>query len=184
MRIVLDPGELAVAHQVAALRQYVNAGAGLNGTRSRRDGGTMGSQVSMHTLGFIAELAWAKWTKVYPDLTARPRVGTPDFVLKNGMTVDIKATAHTAGNLLCSTMSNELGHDVYVLAVVMPHGEVCAVDFIGWALGSEFITDACLKPKGWNRLHEDSYYMAREELRTWEELGRVTNTKDSARQGI
>src|SRR6185437_6894442 len=96
--VTLNRGEMAVAELQAELRSTGNRCANI--TDKRRDNKMSGFELDF--LGTRSELAWAKLTGTYPDLSIHPRKGTPDAVFR-GRTVDIKATSNPKGRLLATT---------------------------------------------------------------------------------
>lgn len=158
--IQLDPGEALAAHQVAALRNYVNAGRRI---QNRRQDTTAGS-TKLNVVGFLGELAFAKWRGVFPDLTAHPRAGVPDFTI-DGQTYDIKATDHPEGNLICYEGAQSTAK-FYVLALVRAtaNGYGYNVEFPGWTTGADLI-----RPERRVKLRTWCYLVPRNELSPWKE---------------
>lgn len=121
MKIVLGPGELAVASTIAALRQGVNREAGIVNQKA-------GPQDPMTTelVGLYAELAFAKWANVYPDLTTHLRHGTADAYLGE-RSVDVKGTRNPMGDLYVD-MRQDKTPDIYVLV----HVDYATCTLLGW----------------------------------------------------
>ena len=131
MRVILDPGEMAVAQHVASLRRCVNQAVGI--TDRRRDGRQ--HAIALDMLGAISELAFCKAFGAYPDLTVQPRKGGADVVLKGKYRWDVKATDRPNGRLLATTDKDLGDADYYALAVVNGN----AVDFVGYASAAELL---------------------------------------------
>jgi hypothetical protein len=131
MRIILDPGEMAVAIHVASSRRMVNQVNGI--TDRRRD--DRQHAIALDMLGAISELAFCKAFGAYPDLTVQPRKGGPDVVLKGKYRWDVKATDRPNGRLLATTDKDLGDADYYALAVVNGN----AVDFVGYASAAELL---------------------------------------------
>ena len=130
--IRLEGGEVVIARQIAALRDFVNA----NTVERRADGGALDGAV--HLTGVIGELAFAKWANIWPDLSTYPRRGTPDFVIR-GVTWDVKATHHRNGALICPLHTTGDAQR-YALAIVQATGcSSYAIRFPGWATREELI---------------------------------------------
>ncbi len=120
-RVLLGAGEIAVASVLAALRQGVNREAGIVNQKA-------GKQDPMTTelVGIYAELAFAKWANVYPDLTTHLRKGTADAWIR-GRSVDVKGTRNPHGDLYVD-MRSDKKPDLYVLV----HVEYATCTILGW----------------------------------------------------
>lgn len=163
MIVRLEPGEVAAAHSLAALRQTVNVALGI------RDKFATDDPHRLHVLGALAEFAWAKRHDQYPDLTIDPRAGTPDFITA-GKRVDVKAIERRGfrerlprGELwLMANTKKRLGEvDIYVLALIESEN---VVDFVGYAHEAELIDEARIRDVGHGR---NCYVMLARELHTF-----------------
>ncbi|QFG09995.1 HNH endonuclease [Mycobacterium phage Antsirabe] len=161
---MLDPGEVSVAHHVAAQRAFVNGAAGVQDQRA--DCGSLGTAADLDLIGVVGELAFAKWQGIFPDLTAFPRAGTPDYTI-GGWTWDVKATKHAGGELICP-LSAKADAQLYALAIVQATGQFSfVVRFPGWATRDELIRPERISndPKFRTRC----YAIPQAELRGWKE---------------
>ena len=152
MIVKLNPGEMAVAHHIAALRRYANQSSGV--FDQRRD--INQPAIVLDILGAISELAFAKAIGMYPDFSISPRSGGSDCVI-NGTKIDIKSTLHPHGRLLATITKKIEDADIYVLAVVQEN----IVRFAGWAEATELINRSAVTDLGYgltyalsqNKLH-------------------------------
>lgn len=121
MRIYLGTGEVALATQLAAIRQSVNREAGIVNQKA-------GAQdpITTDVVGVLGEFAFAKWSNVFPDLTTHLRKGTPDAVYR-GWTVDVKSTRNPHGVLYVDARPDKWA-DLYVLM----HVEYATCRVLGW----------------------------------------------------
>jgi hypothetical protein len=142
--VTLDPGEMTVAHTVAALRLAVNQAAGV--VDRRRD--TRREAISLDLMGVISEVAFAKVFNCYPDLTVTPRRGGHDAVL-NGKRYDIKSISSPDHQLLASPDKVISEVDRYALAFV--NGST--VDLIGWAPAGQLLHPATVTDLGHGPVH-------------------------------
>jgi len=76
------------------------------------------SQIHLDYIGFIGEMAFAKMFDLYPNFTDKPD-DKFDYKLKDGRTVDVKATEYEKGKkkrLLIKTYeASRLASDLYAL---------------------------------------------------------------------
>jgi hypothetical protein len=152
--ISLDPGELACVRMIAAYRELACAAAKLTDPHFSPD--PFGDKVA----GVTAEIAYAKWANVFPDLTAPATAHSYD-VLHDGVRVDIKAVTHSDHRLIAPRWKQVDSCDLYVLALVCG----AEVTLLGWVRSGDFITPANLKNVG----HGDCYVMTRDQLRRLDE---------------
>lgn len=109
--ILLGPGEVATAAQLAALRQSVNRRAGtLNLKAGKQD------PMTTELVGTFGEIALASYLNVMPDLTTHLRRGSAD-ALWRGWTVDVKSTRNPHGELWVDIRADKHA-DLYVLVYV------------------------------------------------------------------
>lgn len=127
MKITLDSGEMATARMEATLRRYINEELGSREKHFSRNAFT--DEVN----GLVAELAFAKWMNVYPDL-GRPRAGSYDCLVK-GKRVDVKAVQKPGDQLIAPSWKKLDCADIYVLGIVTDN----EVNFVGWVPAEEFI---------------------------------------------
>jgi hypothetical protein len=150
MKITLSTSEMKVAQFIARSRQYECRKYGVvDVKRTDKD------PIDINVTGFVAELAFAKFQNVYPDLDSNIQSGGYDGVTKKGYRYDIKATTNTNGNLLCTTKINP-DIDVYILAYVTGN----EVEFVGWIFKKDFIKPENIKNLG----RGNSYFMDKEKL--------------------
>lgn len=137
----MDPGEMAIAQTLAALRMSVNEAAGVKDrARSKRI-----TPHAMSLIGVVAEFAFCKLAGGYPDLTIRPRSGGHDVIV-NGKRWDIKGTDDKNRWSIVTTIEKKLEDaDYYALAIVT--GNV--VEFRGWAPAAEVISEHTVKDIGY-----------------------------------
>lgn len=153
MKIELDTGEYAVARMLASMRNLAARSAGVKD--ARMDNAM--NAIELDEIGLVSEIAWAKWQNTYPDLTTSARSGTYDSYCK-GKRVDIKATKYKNGRLLAHIGKKDKDDvDMYVLAIV--DGNV--VDFVGYAMAHELLSDANIKDLG----HGKGFAMDQSQLR-------------------
>lgn len=155
----LDAGEMAVAQVLAAMRNGINRASGV---ANKRIGPQSDYQTDLD--GLVAEIAFAKWRNVAPDLSVRPRAGSADAVVDKAR-VDVKSTRRKDGRLLAArgkATHNDV--DIYVLAIV----EDNVVNFPGWAKASDLLKDENLIDLG----HGKGYAMTQEQLRPFKDSPR------------
>ena len=143
MKIVLDPGEMAVAQLLATLRRTVNQAAGISDRR--RD--TRDPNVT-ELMGATAEVAFCKHFNCYPDLTVVPRRGGHDAILR-GHRWDIKAVAKPDHRLLAAVEKSPGDVDCYALAVVSGP----TVELVGWAPAGKLLHPATVVDLGHGPVH-------------------------------
>lgn len=121
MPIHLGTGEVALATQLAAIRQAVNREAGIVNQKA-------GAQdpITTDLVGVLGEFAFARWANVCPDLTTHLRKGTPDAIFR-GWTVDVKSTRNAHGPLYVDARPDKWA-DLYVLM----HVEYATCEVLGW----------------------------------------------------
>lgn len=151
VRVVLDPGELAVAQTLASLRRCVNQAGGIKDRR--RD--TRQQAIALDMLGTVSEVAFCKAFGAYPDLTVSPRRGGAD-VLLNGRRWDVKGTDRPNGRLLATTDKEPGAAEFYALAIVSDH----IVDLIGYATASQLINPETVIDLG----HGPTHALTQEQL--------------------
>jgi hypothetical protein len=156
MIVALDAGEMTVAQVLAAMRNSV---ARISGVVDQKAGPQSAYQTDLD--GLVAEIAFAKWRNVCPDLTVSPRVGGADAVVK-GWRVDVKATRHENGRLLASRTKKPEYADAYVLAVVRDN----EVRFPGWATASDLLREENLTDFGYGQV----YALTQQRLRPFAQL--------------
>ncbi len=107
----LDDAEQRLARYLATARHQARRSAGAeNGRRNPAGDGSVDLE------GIAAELAFCHLNNVYPDLSigVAPEA---DATLPGGITVDVKATAYPAGNLLCMPGKAAGSVDLYALMI-------------------------------------------------------------------
>lgn len=151
MKYTLNPGEQRVATYLALARTKANR------EQSVKDG-KVGPQSGDETdkTGVGGELAFAKLFHVFPDLSIKPRRGTPDCT-RRGVTIDVKATKYRTGRLLAvPSKLQHSGTDLYALMIE----KWPAFEFVGWATAGELLTPEHLTDLG----HGPTYAMEQHEL--------------------
>ena len=126
MLVELTDSEYSVAVMLAIARRSAARG---NGVVDMQIGKQDPYDIELD--GLMAEIAFAKQFNYYPDLTVGPRNGGEDFRLRDGKTVDIKATRHKNGRLLATLKKESSPCDLYVLAIVEPPRKINLVGYIG-----------------------------------------------------
>ena len=154
MRVTLNKGEMAVAEFIATCRRLTNQSASV--FDQRRD--NKQQAIVLDILGSRSELAWAKASKIYPDLSLSPRRGGFDSVI-NGIKFDIKSTDRTNGRLLATTGKKTSDSDVYVLAIVSEE----IVNFCGYAYAEELLSQSTVTDLG----HGPTHALSQSQLRTF-----------------
>jgi hypothetical protein len=96
-------------------------------------------KAEVHSVG--AELAFCKLFNCWPDLNTK-RFGELDAVLKDGRTVDVKATELKSGRLLVKVKDRE-PCDLYALMI----GDFPSYQFAGWMTGKELLQDERIDKK-------------------------------------
>ena len=125
MLVELTDSEYSVAVMLAIARRSAARG---NGVVDMQIGKQDPYEIELD--GLMAEIAFAKQFNYYPDLTVGPRNGGEDFRLRDGKTVDIKATRHKNGRLLATLKKESSPCDLYVLAIVEPPRKINLVGYI------------------------------------------------------
>ena len=125
MIVNISDSEVAVATMLAIARRSAARG---NGVQDRQVGKQDAFEIEIN--GLLAEIAFAKQFNYYPDLTVGPRSGGEDFRLRDGKTVDIKATRHKNGRLLATRKKEAAPCDLYVLAIIETIRTVNLVGYI------------------------------------------------------
>ena len=156
MKVTLNPGEMAIAQTMAAMRRGVNQASKI--TDQRRDN-TMDAN-TLDLLGAVSEIAFCKAFSTYPDFSVMPRKGGADAILKHDGTItrwDIKATKRTGGRLLATTGKSANDVDYYALAVVQEN----VVDFVGYASAAELLSEETIIDLG----HGPTHALTQDKLR-------------------
>jgi sporulation protein YlmC with PRC-barrel domain len=111
--ITLNTAEQRLAKFVAKERHRHNR---LNGITNRRMGPQSDEQTDLE--GMAAEIAFAKYVNVYPDLDVDcDEYLTHDAVLHDGTRVDVKSTRYPNGRLIVVPWKDVDAVDAYVLVV-------------------------------------------------------------------
>ena len=111
--ITLNTAEQRLAKFVAKARHRHNR---ITGISNRRMGPQSDEQTDLE--GIAAEIAFAKYTNVYPDLdTDGDTHPVYDAVLHDGKLVDVKSTTYPNGRLIVAPWKDVDAVDVYVLVV-------------------------------------------------------------------
>ena len=111
--ITLNTAEQRLAKFVAKERHRHNR---LNGITNRRMGPQSDEQTDLE--GVAAEIAFAKYANVYPDLDVDcDEYLTHDAVLHDGTRVDVKSTRYPNGRLIVVPWKDVDAVDAYVLVV-------------------------------------------------------------------
>lgn len=111
--IRLNQAEQKLAQFVAKERHRHNR---VNGVSNRRMGPQSDEQTDLE--GIAAEIAFAKYANVYPDLdTDGDTHPVHDAVLHDGKLVDIKSTTYPTGRLIVAPWKDVDAVDAYVLVV-------------------------------------------------------------------
>lgn len=110
--------------------------------------------------GVISEYAFCKLFNLFIDITPEPRRYGYDCKLKNGVSVDVKATRHENGNLVVDVSKKNADVDIYVGSVLKyVNGNGCVVEFIGWCTKEELFM-----PENFRHYYSDCYFMTRNKL--------------------
>lgn len=152
MRVDLSKGEMYVCRNIGFMRRCAN----LNKTKDQQMGKQDPWDIDMD--GVIGEFCVAKILNLCPDFEIKPRSGSPDLILKDGRSADVKTTRLINGNLVATMGKNESRSDVYILAIVDHDG--CTIT--GWIDGETFLRDENIKNLG----HGDTYFYDRTKLNT------------------
>lgn len=149
--ITLDAGEMAVANVLAAMRQGINRGSGVNNAK-------VGPQSDFLTDldGLVAEIAFCKFKNVCLDMTVQPRSKGADCIV-DGRRIDIKATRRSNGRLLAVPSKTTQDTDIFVLAIVDNN----VVTFAGWAWAKDLLNDVNLIDLG----HGPTYALDQDNLK-------------------
>ena len=146
--IVLNKVEQQLARTVAKLRHENNRNDNVYNAK-------IGPQSNADTdlEGIAAEIAYCKLMNVYPDLDIDK--GRPDWdaILKNGATVDVKATIYPNGKLLARPIKSMKPPDLYALMV----GK-----FPKYALAGHMSAEELLVPDRIGSLGYGATYIARQ----------------------
>lgn len=129
--IELDPGQLATARLIAALRELTCDLAG------QRDRHFSPNAFADKVNGCAAELAYAKWRNLFPDISFPATPHSADAV-DHGTRIDVKAVTRSDHQLIAPIWKTSEDADIYVLGVVCGN----RVDFVGWAYATELICEA------------------------------------------
>ena len=97
-RIRLTEWELAVARQMATMRQSMNRLAEVPSTGTSWD-----DELS----GLLGEMAFSKYYNLHHDLTFNPRTGGADFVMPDKRTLDVKTAKKDHHRLLVPSCKKE-----------------------------------------------------------------------------
>lgn len=155
VEVTLSAGEMAVAQQLAAMR---NAVARAGKVRNAKMGPQSDYQTDLD--GLVAEIAFAKMMNVYPDLSVYPRHGGVDAVV-NGIRIDVKSTRYPHGHLVAVIGKESDAVDRYVLGHVNDN----MVRFFGWATSDELIRQENMKDFG----HGSGYALPQQQLHPFKE---------------
>jgi len=116
--------------------------------------GLTGARLERWEVGKMAELTIARMLNVSPDLRAEIDPGFD--LLWNGLTVDVKATTHPAGNLLVSARVQAGTSDIF---------QACRVDIetgqviiLGWQYADHVLEQATYVPRRSSSGGDMSYY--------------------------
>jgi hypothetical protein len=157
--VVLNSGEMATARQIATTRRYVNEVRGIREHHFSAD------EFGDELMGAVAELAFAKWQNVYPDV-GELRAGAADCVLPNGRKVDVKAVPKRTHRLIAPAWKTSDAAHLYVLAYVDGN----RVEFIGWAEAGELICDERKTDLGYG----PTYVLPQDQLHRFDDATAVT----------
>lgn len=152
MVIVLSPEEIKIAQFLGKKRRESARSNGVKDTQVGKQ-----NPVDIDVDGMLAELAFAKSFNLYPDMTVGPRSGGADFILKDGTTVDVKATRYKTGKLLATKKKTQQPCDYYVLAVI---NEDNTVKLCGMSSKEKLFTEGNLINLG----HGEGYAVTQENL--------------------
>lgn len=151
MKTFLITDDLRVlASILGGFRSLVARNAGVKDAKIGKQAGMDGDQD-----GILAELIFAQWQNVWPDIGLVPRSGSADAVIK-GKRIDVKSTRRPEGRLLATLKINP-DVDIYVLAIISND----SVSFPGFALKSDLIQQSRIIDLG----HGKGYAMEQSELR-------------------
>jgi hypothetical protein len=128
-----------------------------SGVKDAKIGNQSGMQSDQD--GILAELAFAQWWNVWPDIGLSPRSGSYDMLVKD-QRIDIKATRRADGRLLATLKVNP-DVDIYVLAIVLDK----EIKFPGFALKGDLIQESRIRDLG----HGRGYAMDQIDLRKFNE---------------
>ncbi len=145
--VTLNEAEQKIARYLGQARQANNERRGLAETKvSKRP------NVEIHIQGAGAELAFCRLYNAYPNFEI-DNYDSPDVILHDGRTLDVKTTEHTEGRLLLnpSKIQKRKLADVYALMV----GTLPIYRFAGWFLLNEIMAD-----ERWDRFMPSPCYSA------------------------
>ena len=150
MQITLNDAEQKLARYLAQKR-YQNARS--KGIENKRIGDQSDAETDLNGIG--AEIAFCKLMNVYPDLQTE-HIPDNDALLRNGMTVDVKATKYRNGHLIAAPWKSTEAADIYALMV----GTFPNYRFAGWASGSHLLQSDNKKDLG----HGEGYALTQDQL--------------------
>lgn len=157
--IILTDAERRVAELIGRMRKLEDRAAGIVDLRVAE------GEIDIPAMG--AEIAFARLAGVYPDLSTTPRAGGFDMRLPSGLTVDVKHTIRTDGNLICAAHKHHES-DIAVLVV----GDIPFRDgrqdptrpaeftVVGWAWTRDLMARASLNQS----LPRPAYFLDRKRL--------------------
>jgi hypothetical protein len=137
MLIELSTLEMQLATRLGTLRQEENV---TNKVREQMRAGKNKHATELHILGAVAEIGFAKWQNIFPDLSTTSRSKTCDFII-DGKRYDIKARPAGRDWLICNITKKLEDADFYIHAVVNGN----KVNFAGWAYAHELINPATIE---------------------------------------
>lgn len=146
MWIELSQAEQRLAKYLATMRYRNNRAAGVV---DRKIGPQSNEETDLEGIG--AELAFCKFSNIYPDLEVNHR---PDFdaLLPTGDSVDIKATKYQNGHLIAVRRKASKPPDLYALMVGQFPRYRCA----GLIRASELLRDEMVKDFGYGESYAAS----------------------------
>ncbi len=147
------------------LAKFVGKERDLNGRRNGFTNRKIGPQSDEQTdlEGIAAEIAFARYVNVYPDLDIDCKEYPPhDVVLHDGTLVDVKTTKYPNGRLIVAPWKNVDAVDVYVLVV----GEFPTYRIVGAMEGYRLMRPHRMKDLG----HGKVFVATQEELKPIDQL--------------
>lgn len=154
VQIILNEAEQVLARHLAKARYHNARNQGIADLK-------MGNQSNEFTdlEGISAEIAVAKFLKVYPDTEIANQGEMPpyDLLSRTGVTIDVKTTKYRNGKLLVTLKKNPNDCQRYILCV----GEFPIYTIVGYADSEQIFREENIADLG----HGKGYVLSQEKLR-------------------
>lgn len=158
IEVTLTESEQAIARYMAKRRQQY---ARSNGIKDQKIGAQSGEEGDLN--GFGAELAFARISNTYPDLSVNHDVlPDADVVFRTGHTIDVKVTKYRNGHLIAQPGKSKSQVDLYACMI----GEFPTYRLAGFMSRSELIREDRLRDFGYG--NNRAYAARQDELDLWE----------------